>query len=40
MYLPFDTLIEINNIIAISNDNTLRNVNIKPYRFDKKYIKI
>ena len=38
MYLTVDTLIEINNIIAGSNNITLRKVNIKPCGFDKIYM--
>ena len=38
MYLTVDSLIEINNIIASSNDITLRKVNVKPYGFDKMYM--
>ena len=35
MYLIVNSLIEINNIIAGSNNITLRKVNVKPCRFYK-----
>ena len=35
MYLIVDSFIKINNIIAGSNNITLREVNVKPYGFDK-----
>ena len=35
MYLTVDSLIEINNIIIGSNSFNLRQVNVKPYGFDK-----
>ena len=38
MYLIVDSLIEINNMIAGLDNNTLRKVNVKPYRFDKMYM--
>ena len=31
-------MIEINSIIASSNNVTLRKVNVKPYGFDKMYM--
>ena len=37
MYLTADSLIEINNIITVSNNITFRKVNVKPYGFDKIY---
>ena len=37
-YLPVDSLIEINNIMIGSNDITLKNVNVKPYGFEKMYM--
>ena len=39
MYLTFDSLIDINNnYISSSNNINLRNLNIKPYEFDKMHI--
>ena len=38
MYLIVDSLIEINNMITGLDNNTLRKVNVKPYRFDKMYM--
>ena len=38
MYLPVDSLMKINNIIASTNNITLRKVNVKPYGFDKMYM--
>ena len=38
MYLSVDSLIEINNILASSNNITLRKVNVNPYGFDKMYL--
>ena len=38
IYVRADSLIEINNIIADSNNITLRKVNVKPYELDKMYI--
>ena len=38
MYLTADSLIEINNIIAGSNNIILRKVNVKLYGFDKMYM--
>ena len=38
MYFTIDPLIKINNIITGSKNLTLRNVNVKPYRFDKMYM--
>ena len=38
MYLTIDFLIEINNIIIISTDITLRKANVKPYGFGKSYM--
>ena len=38
MYLTADSMIEINNLITGSNNITLRNVNVKPYGFDKIYM--
>ena len=40
IYLTIDSLIDINNIITISNKITLRKVNIKPYEYDKMYMDI
>ena len=37
-YFTVDLLIDINNIIAGSNDITLRKVNVKPCGYDKMYI--
>ena len=38
MYLTIDPFIEINNIITVSDNITLRKVNVKPYGFDKTYL--
>ena len=38
MYLKFDPLIEINNVIICSNNITLKIVNVKPYGYDKMYM--
>ena len=38
MHLTVDSLIEINNIITISNNITLRKINVKPNGFDKTYM--
>ena len=38
MYLTVNSLIEINNIITGSNNITLKNVNVKPYGYDKMYM--
>ena len=38
MYLTVDSLIEINNITASSNNITLRKANVKSYGFDKMYV--
>ena len=38
MYLTVDSLVEINSIITGSINITLRNLNIKPYEFDKMYM--
>ena len=38
MCLIVDSLIEVNNIITGSNNIILRNVNVKPYGFDKIYM--
>ena len=38
MYLTVDSLIEINNIINVSNNFTWRNVNVNPYGFDQMYV--
>ena len=37
-YLTVDSFIEINNIIPVPNNITLRKVNVKPYGFDKMYM--
>ena len=37
-YWTVDSLIEIDNIITNSNDDTLRKVNVKPYGFHKMYM--
>ena len=37
-YLTVDSFIEINNIITVPNNITLRKVNIEPYGFDKMYM--
>ena len=34
MYLPFDSLIEMNNIRTDSNIITLKKVNVQPYGFN------
>ena len=38
MYLTVDSLVEINSIITGSINITLRNLNVKPYEFDKMYM--
>ena len=38
IYLTVDSVIEINNIIPISSNITLRRVNVEPYRFDEMYM--
>ena len=38
IYLTVDSVIEINNIIPISSNITLRKVNVEPYRFDEMYM--
>ena len=38
MYLTIDPFIEINNIITVSDNITLRKVNVKPYGFNKTYL--
>ena len=38
MYLTVHSLIEINNIITVSNNITLRKVNVKPNGFDKMHL--
>ena len=38
MYLTVDSLININNTITGSNNNTLRKVNVKSHGFDKMYM--
>ena len=38
VYLAVDSLIEINNIITVSNNFTWRNVNVNPYGFDQMYV--
>ena len=38
MYLTDDSLIKTDNIIAASNDITLRKFNVNPYGFDKMYM--
>ena len=38
IYLTVDSLIEMKNITACSNNVTLRKVNVKPYGFDKMYM--
>ena len=38
MYLTVDSLVEINSIITGSINITLRNLNVKPYEFDKIYM--
>ena len=38
MYLTVDPLVEINSIITGSINITLRNLNVKPYEFDKMYM--
>ena len=38
MYLPIDSLIQVNNIITSSNNISSRSVNVKPYVFDKIYM--
>ena len=38
MYLTGDFSIEMNNIITGSNNIAIRNVNVKPYGNDKKYM--
>ena len=38
IYLTGDSLIDINNIITGSNNNTLRKVNVKPDWYDKMYM--
>ena len=38
MYLTVHSLIEINNIITVSNNITLRKVNAKPNGFDKMHL--
>ena len=38
MYLTFDSLMDLKNVITGSNNITLRKVNVKPYGFDKIYV--
>ena len=38
MYLTVDSLKQINNIIISPSNITLRNVNVKPFGFDKMYM--
>ena len=38
MYLSVNSLIEINTIIAGSNNITLRKLNVKPHVFEKLYV--
>ena len=38
MYLIFESLIEINNIVNGSNNITIRKVNVKLFGFDKMYM--
>ena len=38
MYLTADFLIKVNNIKTVSNNITLRKVNVKPYGFNKMNI--
>ena len=38
MHLTVDSLIDINNIIASSNNFNLRKINVKPYGYDKMYM--
>ena len=38
MYLTVDSLVEINSIITGLINITLRNLNVKPYEFDKMYM--
>ena len=38
IYIRVVSLIEINNITTVSNNITLRKVNVKPYGFNKMYM--
>ena len=38
MYLTFESLIEMNNIVNGSNNITIRKVNVKLFGFDKMYM--